>query len=145
MPNPSQHQTKARNNRLFLASFDSNTYPDWAAVVAFYTAVHLIEQLRAMDGVDSTSHQDRLQYVQANHRTIHYEFHELYNTSKLARYEANAVFHGQISNADIKAILIDQWLAAVETYVTGYIADRTKSVLAKAFPAPKSGQSRKTK
>ncbi len=138
MPNSSQHQNKARNNREFLDSFDSNSHPDWAAVVAFYTAVHLIERLRALDGQDSENHQDRLRYVQANHRTIHYEFHQLLNTSKLARYEANSVFHTQLSNAQIRDVVIGEWLVAIERYVERYVADRaTPSPPAKpAAPKP---------
>jgi hypothetical protein len=138
MPNQSQHQNKAKNNRQFLDSFDWNAHPDWAAVVAFYTAVHLIERLRALDGHDSENHQDRLQYVQANHRAIHYEFHELLNASKLARYEANSVFHNQLSNFQIKDVVIGDWLVAIEKYVEKYIADRTAATLPKSPPPAKS-------
>jgi hypothetical protein len=135
MPNPSQHQNKARKNRQFLDSIDCDKHPDWAAVVAFYTAVHLVEQLRALDGQDSQNHQDRLQYVQTNHRSIHAEFHQLLNTSKLARYEANAVFHNQISNSEVKDVLIDTWLVAIEQYVEKYVADRTRPA-ASTRPTP---------
>lgn len=138
MPNQSQHQTKAKNNREFLDSFDWNTHPDWAAVVAFYTAVHLVERLRALDGQNSENHQDRLGYVQTNHRAIHTEFHGLWNASKLARYEANAVFHRQFTNAEIRDLVIGEWLVAIEKYVENYVAART-------LPSPKPPTSPKKK
>lgn len=128
MPNPSHHQIKAKTNRKFLDSFEWLDYSDWAVVVAFYTAVHLVEQLRALDGQDSKSHQDRLQYVQANHRAIHTEFHQLLNVSKLARYEANSVFYGQFSNSDVADIVIKQWLTTIEKYVEKYVLDRTAAL-----------------
>jgi hypothetical protein len=124
MPNLSQHQTKAKNNRAFLDSFEWDDRPDWAVVVAFYTAVHYVEQLRALDGQNSVNHQDRLSYVQANHRAIHPEYHQFLNLSKFARYDANAVFHAQVSNQEVKDVVVGQWLTAIGQYVEKYIAER---------------------
>jgi hypothetical protein len=143
MPNPSQHQNKAKNNREFLDTFDWDKHPDWATVVAFYTAVHLVERLRALDGQDSENHQDRLRYVQLSHREIHYEFHELLNASKLARYEANSVFHNQLSNDQIINIVIGKWLVAIEKYVDKYVADRTAAVPSAKTPPAKPAPPKK--
>ena len=52
----SQHEVKARNNRDFLREIDATVRADWAVVVAFYTAVHLVERLRAQAGEHSTNH-----------------------------------------------------------------------------------------
>ncbi len=76
MPNASQHHKKAEINRKFLATISIDDFPDWAVVVAFYTAVHVVEELRAAcgDGV-STDHEDRLEHVQHKHPTIHTAYH----------------------------------------------------------------------
>lgn len=55
MPNQDQHRKKAESNRKFLASISLDDHPDWVVVAAFYTAVHLVERLRALAGEgDST-------------------------------------------------------------------------------------------
>lgn len=119
MANLSQHRVKARGNREFLREINPLLRGDWAVVVAFYTAVHLVEQLRALAGGHSKSHQHRLEYLQADHRAIHGDFQRLYFASRLARYDSNSQFYQQFANADIQAVVIDGWLTAVETYVTG--------------------------
>ena len=61
MPNSKQHQAKANRNRDFLASIDVGTFPDWAAVTAFYVAVHRVERralLRCVPGPDGSSRGD---------------------------------------------------------------------------------------
>jgi len=45
MPSASEHQIKASHNRAFLNSITDPAFCDWMAVAAFYTAVHLVEQL----------------------------------------------------------------------------------------------------
>jgi len=58
MPAESQHQNKATHNRQFLDSINTDDYPDWVVVAAFYTAVHLVERLRAANRHgDRTSHE----------------------------------------------------------------------------------------
>lgn len=124
MPTASQHKIKAEGNRRHLGTINVTDHADWAVVVAFYTAVHLVERVRAGDqGLGTKSrhsgdHYDRLNYVQTHHRPIHDPFRQLWNLSKIARYEANARFYDQVSSDDVKARVIDGWLVAVERYVT---------------------------
>ncbi len=122
MPNSKQHKDKAAHNRTFLATIAVQDYPDWAVVVAFYTAVHLVERLRTRmpNAADqhSTTHQDRLDFVQKHHRSIHTEFHELFNASLIARYQTAASFRTQFTPSDVQAILIDQYLFSIEQHVT---------------------------
>lgn len=127
MPNSRQHQEKAEHNRSFLDSIDIEQYPDWAAVAAFYTAVHLVERLRTRlssgpGGQHSTDHQDRLAFVQRHHRRIHQPYHELFNASTLARYETLHSFNTQITADDVRDTLVNQDLVAIETYVAGVFA-----------------------
>ena len=48
MPSADQHRHKAERNRKFLDSISREEFPEWVVVGAFYTAVHLVERLRAM-------------------------------------------------------------------------------------------------
>ena len=129
MPNSHQHRDKAQHNRAFLNTISVNTYPDWATVAAFYTAVHLVERLRTKlpnaAEQHSTDHHDRLQFVQTHHRAIHTEYHELFNAALIARYQTIHSFRTQFTNTDVQDILIDQYLLAIEQHVTGYFAPHT--------------------
>ena len=80
MPSADQHRIKAERNRRFLATIPLDDFPDWVVVAAFYTAVHLIERLRAAAGDgDSISHEDRLDYVQHRLPALHSAYHILQN------------------------------------------------------------------
>lgn len=122
MPNSQQHKDKALHNRAFLNSIDVNKYPDWAAVAAFYTAVHLVERLRTRlpnpSQQHSTDHIDRLQFVQSSHRPIHTDYHQLFNAALIARYQTVYSFNTQFKPADVQSVLINQYLVNIEKYVT---------------------------
>jgi hypothetical protein len=121
MPKPNQHQEKADHCRKFLATIDEE-FSDWRAIVAFYTALHLIEKLRAYDGDHSTSHDDRDRYVRKNHSNIYNPYHQLFNASLDARYKTRGGF--TITPADVQKILIDTYLVAIEKEITAETAKR---------------------
>jgi hypothetical protein len=54
MPSADQHRNKANSNRKFLDGISLEDFPDWVVVAAFYTAVHLIEELLARYQSNST-------------------------------------------------------------------------------------------
>ena len=124
MPSASKHKTKANSNLVALGQIDIITAADWAAVIAFYTAVHLIEQLRALDGRHSINHLDRNEYVKNNHVAIHEDYRSLYDLSKIARYDSNEIFYRAIQPEEVQAILIDVKLKNITEYVDKYIAGR---------------------
>ena len=60
MGSHAQHQSKAEHNGRFLASINAQEFPDWAVVVAFYKAVHLVEMLLAKaQSFHSDSHREK--------------------------------------------------------------------------------------
>lgn len=128
MPSASQHRSKAERNREFLATIAVEDYPEWVAVAAFYTAVHLVEQYRAAVGDgDSTSHEDRLDYVQ--HRLpndIHAAYHVLQNVSMLARYQSTADFFNQFQPDDVETKIVNGRLALIEKYVEASVPKKKK-------------------
>ncbi|MBM3993648.1 MAG: hypothetical protein FJ303_05785 [Planctomycetes bacterium] len=99
-------------------------FPDWVAVPAFYTAVHLIERCRAHFGEgDSISLEDRLDYVQ--HRmpsSVHSANHVLQNVSMLARYQSVADFYAQFQPEEVKEEIVGNRLAHIEHYVQSAVA-----------------------
>jgi len=118
MPIASQHKSKAEINRRFLDTIDIDDFPEWKVVAAFYVAVHLVERLRAAtnDG-HSTSHEDRLNYVQIVHPDIHTSYHVLQNASMLARYQSRGDFFNQFQSNEVAETLIGRYLSGVERYV----------------------------
>jgi hypothetical protein len=118
MPSVDQHRNKARSNRKFLDTISIDDFPDWVVVAAFYTAIHLIEELRARSGHgDSTGHEDRLAYVREEHAQLHTAYHILQNASMLARYQSNAAFFKQFQRDIITERLVGKYLAEIEIYV----------------------------
>ena len=126
MPNSSQHQARAAHNRAFLGTINLANHRDWAAVVAFYAAVHLAERLRTLaphaKDQHSINHQDRLQYIHRHHSAIHTELHELYNASVIARYQTINSFNTQFTVADVQNVLIGTYLTTIENYVANQFA-----------------------
>jgi hypothetical protein len=118
MPSADQHKNKAARNRQFLDSIDIEKYPDWVVVSAFYTAVQLIEKMRAEAGNgDSTSHEDRLDYVQHQlPSNVHTAYHILQNASMLARYQAMKDFFAQFQSESVREEIVGKRLAEIEKH-----------------------------
>jgi hypothetical protein len=134
MPKPSQHQEKADHNRAFLNAIVSSGPADWIAVVAFYTAVHLVEKLRAYRGEHSKDHEERGQAVRKNFRPIHTPYHELFNHSLIARYGTLGKF--TLSPADAKAVLVDTYLSPNRELCRRRIGETHNASLANTLIAP---------
>ena len=87
MPSADEHQKQAEYHLAFLQTIDTDEFCDWAAVAAFYVAVHLVEKLRAFANQHSKNHEDRLTSTRAEHPAIYSYFWRLYILSRLARYQ----------------------------------------------------------
>jgi hypothetical protein len=90
------------------------------ATAAFYTAVHLVEKLRALRGQHSLDHPERNQTVRRDYPRIHRHYRELYNWSLVARYSGISDF--TLSAADVRHILIGRHLVAIEKFVAAQSA-----------------------
>lgn len=123
MPTADQHRVKAEGNRKFLATISLADHPDWVVVAAFYTALHVVERLRAASGQGhSRGHSERRTYIQHKHPEIHTHYHMLENGSLLARYESNADFFAIYQPDEITDRLIAQRLVSIEEYALARIA-----------------------
>jgi hypothetical protein len=88
MPTGSTHLAQAaRNKTLALAIVDD--YPDWAVVVLFYAALHLVDAYLARSNVHPRSQGDWGIYVdRSSLRSIAASYHQLQDRSRDARYNA---------------------------------------------------------
>ena len=124
MPNESEHAEKYRQNRVMLdgpPTLVSVSGP-WAATVAFYAAVHLIEQLAAHEGIHHARHvgqASRAGYLATHpvHRVLVSDLSALYSVSRIARYDSATMFATAYPGDMVQTILIDQCLARIEAHV----------------------------
>ena len=56
MPSKERHLEQARHNRTFFKAIDLDAFPDWAMTALFYTAIHYVDAVLA---VESNTHPDR--------------------------------------------------------------------------------------
>ena len=115
MPNAAEHQAKVVHNLKFLASITDPAFCDWLAVVAFYSAVHLVEQLCALQGHHNQDHRGRNRIIRQKFRAIHKHYRPLYNLSMVARYYQASKF--KMAAATVKAKMIDHHLEEIKKFV----------------------------
>lgn len=127
MPNAAEHRAKHAFNRAFLNTGLAVVNPDWAAVVAFYAAVHLIERLAAAESRGPghhRSHTNRRLYLMRHrqHRQVFNDYDTLQDAAEISRYGTAAQFTARFSAATVQSELIDTHLAAIEDYVNAHFA-----------------------
>lgn len=122
MPNASEHQDKCNHNRTFLNSGLVASNPCWAATVAFYVAVHLVEKLATLNRTPPshhTSHNKRELWLSRHprHRVIFNEYETLRDASQTSRYHTLHRFNSMFPSSVVQAQLIDNCLVTIEKYV----------------------------
>ena len=125
MPSSSEHKAKAELHRAFLTMIDVEAHPEWASVVAFYTALHLVERLAACENKHHDNHNLRLNYllVHKKHRVIHPEMSALRDASEKARYGTVNQFRRAFPGNKTKTLLIDECLYRMEQHVIASFSD----------------------
>ena len=124
MPSSSEHREKAERNRRLLDTLDHSAAPEWAATIAFYSALHLVERLSACESIHHSLHQDRAAYLHKNkkHRSIHASFLSLFDASLVARYGTVNQFAKAFPGDTVKRQLIDKHLVGIESHVSNHFA-----------------------
>jgi hypothetical protein len=130
MPSYSEHKDKADHNREFLTSLSIDNHPDWVAVVAFYTALHLIERLSSCESLHHGSHPPRGKYLarHCKHSVIRHHYQALYDAAHVARYGTQNQFKRSFHSSSIKSELIDINLNAVDKYIDNHFHAMNSSV-----------------
>ncbi len=122
MPSSAEHRDKYAANRRLLDTGNTGTPLStldgcWAAIVAFYAALHLVDRLAARLNYHPGNHADRLAFVSSQHRPIFAAFNALKTALEIARYGTLNQFSRAYPGTTVQDILIDQRLVAIETYV----------------------------
>jgi hypothetical protein len=91
MPSSAEHRAKYEANRHHLNTGNNGTPLStlagcWAATVAFYAALHLVDRLAARVNLHPANHTDRNSFVTSQHRPIWNAYNALYGASRTARY-----------------------------------------------------------
>ena len=132
MPDLSEHEDKYKDNRTFL-SFQgclTTVNKGWAAVVAFYSAVHLIEKLAAAEGIDNYRHTgngSRELYLSRHprHYLLLQDLDALRVASEYARYESIGAFTAAFPGTTVRDTLISKRLKRIEDYVAKFFSPPT--------------------
>ena len=128
MPSSAEHESKYRDNRTFLDTGGSGGGPlaasnaPWAAIVAFYAALHLVERLAARLNLHHTppaAHGQRDRWLRGHrqHRIILTAYNHLRTASEISRYGTANQFTRAYPGNTIQPVLIDQHLRTIEQYV----------------------------
>ena len=90
MPTPQEHRSQAEQNEFFVSQLD-NPFWDWAVTGTFYEALHYVDAFLKTKGIDPPRHADRNNEVEkdATLSKVWMEYKQLYDDSKLARYECH--------------------------------------------------------
>src|SRR5690348_12499946 len=96
MATETEHLNQAQHNRKLLNEIDHEKFPDWAATVAFYTAVHLVQALLKKSGDNCNSHSSRNKRLRQKHPSVWKLYQPLYSYSRLARYWCMKLKHDDV-------------------------------------------------
>lgn len=106
MPERTEHLSKYTHNKEFLKcpAFEEINNTDWAIVVVFYSALHLIEAFFAGNDLHFREHKNRARWVSSDNRLKNTDipkyYHLLYNQSIRARYDCV-----QMKGSDLQAAI----------------------------------------
>jgi len=142
MASEADHISLADRNHDFLVDvLREGRFPDWAATVAFYKAVHVVEAVFAADlGRDSTSHTDREESLKTlKYKRIFKDYTHLLTASRIARYlesRDEGKYHQFADFMDAQEVnrLVAKRLYGVKQHSLPFLTDHGKA-LKKISPA----------
>ena len=126
MPDAKEHKTKADKNIAFFESFATSDSPEWKVVVAFYSALHMVERLASCEMVHNSDHHRRLAYLRSHrsHKAIYPAFTALHDASGIARYDTDGRFAKAFPGDHVQRILLDTFFARIRQYVDEFFVAR---------------------
>lgn len=127
MPTAAEHRDKHADNRALLdANGGLETSNEcWAAVVAFYAALHLIELLAAAQNLHHRRHTgrgSRQRYLASHpqHTVVLSDYTALETASHVARYDSLPAFRAAFPAGVVRQQLIDGCLVRIEQYAAQF-------------------------
>jgi hypothetical protein len=91
VPTKREHLAAARRH-LSAYRAAAAAFPDWGAVMLFYSALHVMESLFAGAGVHCPDHARREQHIKNHHKQVWSAYHRLQTESAKARYLQGGAF-----------------------------------------------------
>jgi uncharacterized protein (UPF0332 family) len=121
MPGVNQHLRAAAENRALAESLYLSVHPGWGAVLAFYSALHLVDAFLATKDVHPESHRDREAAISrvSELRAIYPDYRALQNRSNDVRYRLKRLRSQEVRD------LIDHELAAIESLIKRLLGPAT--------------------
>jgi uncharacterized protein (UPF0332 family) len=112
LPTAKEHREQAEHNEFFVSELD-NPFWDWAVAGTFYAALHYVDGFLMLSGIDPPRHSDRNSIIESNPTLskIWLEYKQLYNDSKLARYEIH-----KFTQEDVR-LLRDSYFKPIKDYL----------------------------
>ena len=86
MATANDHRKQAEHNERFLDTLNKQQFPDWAATVIFYAAVHRVQRLFETLGGSGGSHHRRNKTLRSKYPKVWKQYQPLYTFSRLSRY-----------------------------------------------------------
>ena len=115
MPSEAAHRRAAEVNEDLAADLLASR-PEWAVVVTFYSALHLVDTFLARSGIHPTSHTDRERLIARTQlRPIYAEYRRLNTRSREARYDLRS-----FTAREARALLTGE-LAGIKAHVAGLL------------------------
>jgi len=144
MANDSDHiQQAVHNTQVLEYLVRKRAYSDWAATVAFYTALHVVEAVffrdtRKIHRAHGHNHEEREAILKnvKSYQKIYRHYRQLQSASIIARYlheRHGASFHKYMSADQVLDVLIRHHLRQVIKSATGFLSKSTGNSLLAAF------------
>ena len=112
-PTAAEHYAQSQNFDAFYQHLGGNAsaWPQWAAVVLFYIAVHEIQAFLVARGHRPTDHTSRKAVLNQGWQQLATLYAGLYDLSKKARYECITPSQAQLTLAEMQLQLVRQFVA----------------------------------
>lgn len=126
MPSSKVHLAAAEHNQeLVRLLLPKSEFSDWLAVVAFYTALHLVEAVLFEDGIKhGGNHRNREQILKRKKRydQLYKHYIPLKEASVVARYlDRYDTFSKYMSPSEVQTELVDHSLKRIEQSANGLL------------------------
>lgn len=106
MPSTDEHLKQAKHNEDFVGIFDlqSSPYLDWVLTSIFYSAIHYVEAVLAINGRHPISHLQRNTFIDLyiNNSNVYDDHRDLMEDSRDARYRCITVSETAINESKLK-------------------------------------------
>jgi uncharacterized protein (UPF0332 family) len=101
LPTQLEHIAIAERNEAFASTVAKTTYYEWAITIFFYSALHYVDAILAVSGINPENHTSRGDAIGVNQTLLQVrkEYRRLETLSRNARYRALKIDSGDLQEA----------------------------------------------